>query len=302
MTIPKITVLLVGATGHLGGIVARALLSKPDVHLRCLVRPGGSARADALTAAGASIVEADLGDPEALDRACAGAFAVVSTLQGGPPVIVDGQLQLLAAARRAGVRRFLPSDYSFDFFGLAEGENINSDWRRRFAVLAEEARGEVEVVHVLNGCFLDRGVLFGFLGAFDLAAGEAYLWGEGDAQMDFTTYADTARYIAEAATMSEAPPARFCVAGDTLDFHGLVRAYEAGSGRVLTVVRRGSLADLDAEIEKRRAERPGDLGAWLPMMYWRGMLNGKGALGERIQGRFPAITPTTVEAYVRAME
>lgn len=302
MTTAKTTILLVGATGHLGGLIARALLAKPDVHLRCLVRPGGSARAEALAAAGASIVEADLDDPEALDRACAGAFAVVSALQGGPPVIVDGQLRLLAAARRAGVRRFLPSDYSFDFFGIPEGDNINSDWRRRFAALAEEARGEVEVVHVLNGCFLDRGVLFGFLGAFDLAAGEAYLWGEGDAPMDFTTYADTARYVAEAATMRDTPPSRFCVAGDTLDFHGLVRAYEAATGRALTVVRRGSLADLDAEIARRRAEQPTNLGAWLPMMYWRGMLNGTGALGERVQGRFPAIQPTTVEAYVRATE
>jgi nucleoside-diphosphate-sugar epimerase len=274
MTDPKIVV-LAGATGHLGGQIARALLDR-GARLRCL------------------------GDEPALARALAGAFAVVSALQGGPPVIVDAQLGLLRAARAAGVRRFLPSDYSFDFFNLAEGDNINSDWRRAFARAAADVRGDVEVVHVLNGCFLDRGVLFGFLGAIDLAAGEAHLWGDGDAPMDFTTYADTARWTAEAATTDAAPPSRYNVAGDTLDFHGLVAAYAEGSGRALRVVRRGTLADLDAEIDRRRREAPNDPFAWLPLMYWRGMLSGRGKLGPLVATRPPGVAPTTVAAYVRA--
>jgi hypothetical protein len=214
-------------------------------------------------------------------------------------VIIDGQLRLLRAARATGAARFVPSDYSLNLFGLAEGENVNSDWRRAFARAAEEERGDVSVVHVLNGCFLDRGVLFGFLGAFDLPAGKAFLWGDGGAPMDFTTYADTARYTAEAATAGDVP-AIFNVAGDTLDFHGLLRAFAAGSGRALEVERRGSLADLDREIEDRRHAHPDRVFAWLPLMYWRAMLNGKGKLQPLLNDRFPGIRPTTVEEYVRA--
>lgn len=294
------TIVLAGATGNLGGLIARALLARPGVRLRALVRPGSADRAAALAQAGAELVEVDLADAPALTRALAGAFTLVSALQGGPDVIVDTQLDLLRAARAAGARRMIPSDYSYDLFNLAEGENINSDWRRRFARSAEEVRGDVELVHVLNGCFLDRGVLFGFLGAFDLAAGKAFLWGDGDAPMDFTTYADTARYTAEAATIDDTLPSRFNVAGDTLDFHGLVRAYAAGSGRALAVVRRGSLADLDAEIDRLRREQPTDVHAWLPLQYWRGMLSGKGKLGPLVNARFPEIRPTTVAEYVRA--
>jgi hypothetical protein len=293
-------VLLAGATGHLGGLIARALLDRPDVGLRCLVRPGARGRFADLAGAGAEIVEADLDDPAALAAACAGVFTVVSALQGGPDIIVDAQARLLRAARDAGVRRFIPSDFSFDIFGLDEGDNINTDWRRAFARRADAERGDVAVIHVQNGCFLDRGVLFGFLGALDLAAGTAALWGDGAAPMDFTTHADTARYTAEAATTPETPPARFNVAGETLDFAGLLRAYAEGSGKTLTVDHRGTLADLDAEIDRRRAAAPSDALAWLPRMYWRGMLSGKGALRDTIQHRFPTIRPTTVAAYVRA--
>ena len=38
-------------------------------------------------------------------------------------VIVDGQLSLARAAKAAGVRRFFPSDYSFDLFSVPEGIN-----------------------------------------------------------------------------------------------------------------------------------------------------------------------------------
>lgn len=300
MTASTTTILLAGATGNLGGLIARALLDQPGVQLRCLVRPGTRDRAEALARAGAVIVEADLADPDALGRACKGVSTVVSALQGGPDVIIDAQLRLLRAARTAGVRRFIPSDYSFNFFALADGENVNSDWRRAFARAADAERGPVELVHIMNGCFLDRGVLFGFLGAIDLAAGEAFLWGDGAAPMDFTTYADTARYTAEAATMEETPPREFNVAGETLDFAGLLRAYTEGSGKTLTVLRRGSLADLDVEIDRRRAAEPTNVYAWLPLMYWRGMLSGKGALGPKVQQRFPHIRPTSVAAYVRA--
>ncbi|MGH8522382.1 MAG: NmrA family NAD(P)-binding protein [Gammaproteobacteria bacterium] len=225
------TILLVGATGNLGGFIARALLTK-GARLRLLVRPGSRAKLATDVAAASEVVENEAG---AFD----GVYTVVSAIQGGPETIVDAQLNLLRAARAAGVRRFIPSDYSFNFFGLAEGENPNSDWRREFARRAEQERGAVEVVHVLNGCFLDAGVLFGFLGAFDLEKGEAYLWGDGNEKMEFTTYADTAAYTAEAAVADGPLPDRFFVAGESLTFHELVNQTAAGLGRPVTVKKLG---------------------------------------------------------------
>jgi len=113
---PVKTILLAGATGNLGGQIARALLSK-GAKLRLLVRPGSRAKLAADVAEASEIVENEAG---AFD----GVYTVVSAVQGGPETIVDAQLNLLRAARAAGVRRFIPSDYSLNLFGLAEGENV----------------------------------------------------------------------------------------------------------------------------------------------------------------------------------
>lgn len=290
---PAKTILLVGATGNLGGLIARALLAK-GAKLRLLVRPGSRVKLSADVAAASEIVEDEAG---AFD----GVYTVVSAVQGGPEAIVDAQLRFLRAARAAGARRFIPSAFSFNFFGLAEGENFNSDWRREFARRAEEERGTVEVVHVLNGCFLDMGVLFGFLGAFDLKKGEAYLWGDGNNKMEVTTYADTAAYTAEAALADGPQPREFFVAGESLTFHELVNETAAGLGRPITVKKLGTLADLDRETARRLQTEPGNMFSWLPLMYWRGMLNGKGKLGPLMNAQYPAIHPTGVRQYVKSM-
>ncbi|MGD0840622.1 MAG: NmrA family NAD(P)-binding protein [Candidatus Acidiferrales bacterium] len=286
-------VLLIGATGNFGGRIARELVAR-GANLRALVRPASRAKLTPEIESQVEIVE-----DEAL--AFIGIESVISAVQGGPDVIVGAQLGWLAAARQAGVKRFIPSDYSFNIFGLAEGENFNSDWRREFARRAAEQAGPVEVVHILNGAFLDRGVLFGFLGAFDLEKGEAYLWGDGNQKMEFTTYADTAAYVAEVALADAPMPREFFVAGDSLTFHGLVEATASGLGRPIAVKRLGTLDDLNAEIVRRLQAEPRNMFAWLPLMYWRAMLNGKGKLGPLMNSTFPAIHPTGVREYVKQM-
>ena len=178
------TVLLVGATGNLGGLIGRELL-KRGARLRLLVRPGSRSKVPADLAPAAEIVEEG-------QTAFQGVFSVVSAVQGGPETIVDAQLRFLRAARHAGARRFIASDYSMNLFTVPGGANVSSDHRREFGRRADDERGDVEVVHVLNGAFLDRRVLFGFLGAVNLQKREAYGWGDGHAEMQFTTYDDTA--------------------------------------------------------------------------------------------------------------
>jgi nucleoside-diphosphate-sugar epimerase len=286
-------VLLIGATGNLGGRIARELVAR-GANLRALVRPASRAKLTPEIESQVEIVEDE-------ELAFTGIESVISAVQGGPETIVGAQLGWLAAARQAGVKRFIPSDYSFNIFGLVEGENFNSDWRREFARRAVEQAGPVEVVHILNGAFLDRGVLFGFLGAFDLEKGEAYLWGDGNQKMEFTTYADTAAYVAEVARADAPMPREFFVAGDSLTFHELVEATASGLGRPIAVKKLGTLDDLNAEIARRLQAEPRNMFAWLPLMYWRAMLNGKGKLGPLMNSKFPAIHPIGVRAYVKQM-
>lgn len=296
----KQTIALVGGTGNLGTLIGNALLDKPGIELRVLVRPGSGDKVAGLAQRGAHVIEGTIGPggEGALASLCAGASAVVSAVQGGPEVIIEGQARLLRAAREAGVRRFVPSDYSLDLFKVRPGQIPTSDLRSHFASIAAAERGEVEVVHVLNGGFLDRGVMFGFIRVIDVETLTAYVWGDGKLPMDWTTYADTARYTAEVAVDERPVPRVFAVAGDVLDFEGIVRAYEAGSGKELRVERLGSLADLDARIASLQEGGPANSLQYLPLMYYRSVLDGSGKLDPLMNDRYPSIKPTTVREYV----
>ena len=121
------TVLIAGGTGMLGGLITEHLLEQDGVEVRLLVRrsarndPDKAARIDDLVARGARVFGGGFRHVASLVRAPAGAYVGISALQGGPDVIVDGQIQLAEAAVRNGVRRFFPSDFALDLFAAPTG-------------------------------------------------------------------------------------------------------------------------------------------------------------------------------------
>jgi uncharacterized protein YbjT (DUF2867 family) len=106
-----VTVLVTGGTGFIGPHVIHRLRAQ-DVRVRALVRdPAGDAR---LAAWGVEPAAGDVTDPASLRAACEGVDAVihlVAIIKGRPAdferVMADGTRNVVAAAREAGVRRFV---------------------------------------------------------------------------------------------------------------------------------------------------------------------------------------------------
>jgi uncharacterized protein YbjT (DUF2867 family) len=98
------SVLLVGATVTLGGRIADKLLDNSNTELRLLVHqatptdPDKAAALTGFTGRGATLVEGDLSDPVSLNAATGGIDVVISAVQGGHDMIVDGQVALARAA------------------------------------------------------------------------------------------------------------------------------------------------------------------------------------------------------------
>ncbi len=105
-------ILVVGATGDVGGVIARRLLDEGN-QVRALVRPGSDHAA--LAEAGAEPIVGDLKDPPSIEAACEGVETVVTTAnsakRGGDDTVesvdLHGNRTLVEAARQAGVKRFI---------------------------------------------------------------------------------------------------------------------------------------------------------------------------------------------------
>ena len=281
------TVLLAGATGMLGSQVARHLLDQPDARIRLLARGGAAAgkRAllDPLLVRGAELIEGDLADRASLDRATQGVDVIVSAVQGGPDVIVDGQVALAEVGRRNGVRRILPSDYALDLFKATPGEHMMFDLRRS-ADEAIAATG-IEYVHVLQGAFMD---MFkpgaGVIGD----DGTISFWGDGTRPIDVTSVEDTARMAARAALDRSIGNGKFAFAGDQISIFGAAEVVEQQTGRRFKRRSLGSEADLRAALAEARKDASNPFNAVM-LAYQLYMLTGQTTLSDLQNHRYPDV-------------
>lgn len=228
--------LIVGATGLVGGEICRRLAAAQRP-VRALVRPTGDAsRIEELRNSGAELAQGDLKDPESIQAACNGATAVLSTassvLSRQPGDTIDGvdrlgQLQLVEAARAAGVKHFV----YISFPPIAED----------FAL--QRAKREVEQAIVASGMaytilqptmFMEIW-LSATLG-FDAAARRARIYGAGANPISWISFPNVAEFAVRALDAPAAHNAILPLGGpEALSPLQIVRLFEELTGAPFTV-------------------------------------------------------------------
>ena len=228
-------VLVVGATGSLGGLVTQQLLTQGR-SIRALVRD--EAPAESLRQAGATLAYGDLKDRASLASALEGVDVVVTTAnsarRGGADTIesVDqvGNANLVDAASAAGVRQFIfvsalgASPESPVPFLRAKGETEarlrESDMRH--TILAPNVFMEVWVPAVV--------------GAAVRAGRPVVLVGEGRRRHSFVSVRDVAAFIVAAIGRDEAMNQHLPIGGpEPVSWRDVVAAYERAVGRDIPV-------------------------------------------------------------------
>lgn len=186
--------LVVGATGMLGGEICR-LLSERKAAVRALVRTTSSPEKVAwLKDLGVEIAYGDLKDRSSLDAACRGVSAVVTTAsstlsrqEGDSIESVDrqGQLDLIDAAERAGISRFV----------LISFPASEPDYPLQAAKRAVEGRLRQSrlTYTILHPTFFMEVWLSPALG-FDAANGTAQIYGSGENKISWISFQDVARF------------------------------------------------------------------------------------------------------------
>jgi uncharacterized protein YbjT (DUF2867 family) len=290
-------VIVAGATGDLGGRIARALIER-GAAVRALVRPGTDrGRLEPLRRRGVEVVPVDFADAPAVREACSGAVCVVSALSGLEPVIVDAQTQLLEAAIAAGVPRFIPSDFSIDYRDIPDDENRNFALRRRFRARIDTA--PIRATSVFNGGFAD--MLDGQMPLIVKPIRRVLYWGSPDVTFPLTTKDDTAAFTAAVALDPEAPR-DLHIAGSETSSRDLAAAMSEISGHRYGVLRAGSLGGLKRLTGVVRRLFPGKdqvFPPWQGMQYLHNMFTGRAPSAPTDNGRYPGLSWTTARDLLR---
>lgn len=291
-------IVLAGATGNLGGRIARELRRR-GAAVRAIVRPGTTPdRLAGLQEQGVEIVEADLKAHAEVVRGCRGASCVVSTLLGLHETLINAQGALLDAAVEAGVPRFIPSDFAMDFTKIQPGLNRNFDLHREFRASLE--RSPIRSTTILNGAFMN--LLRGEAPLVLFKIHRVLYWGQNpDQPMDFTTMDDTAAFTAEAALDSDAPRI-LRIAGEQISAAGLAKAASEANGRDFRLLRGGSLSRLQRLMKITRSLTPNSdapFPVWQGMQYLYCMFEGSGMLTSLDNARYPELQWTGVRSVLK---
>lgn len=194
--------LIVGATGSLGGQVAKALLASGE-SVRAVVRPESPLRRvgrftdpDELRALGAELVDADLTRPETLEPHLSGVKAVLMTASGtkrAPPdtttaIDVEAAGTLGAAAKRAGVEHLV---YLSAHGAGPEAPGLMRDkWEGENAIRASGQRTTI----MRPALFMQDWIGF-VLGAQLQGGTRIQLIGDGDPAKSFVDEGDVAKLV-----------------------------------------------------------------------------------------------------------
>lgn len=228
-------ILVVGATGRLGGQIARMLL-EAGRPVRILTRPGSDD--EALVAAGAEAVIGDLKDPDSLGAALQGIDTVVTTAnsvsRGGADTVdsVDlaGNANLIDAARAAGVDHIVFTSV------------LGADRESPMPLLGAKGRTEQRLQQsglawtVLRpNLFMDTWIA-GVVGGAALAGQPITLIGQGRRRHSMVAARDVAGYAVAAIDQPEARGQILFIGGpEPVSFRDAISAFERELGHELSV-------------------------------------------------------------------
>lgn len=230
-------ILVAGATGFLGRAISARLVSAGR-RVRALTRRTSDPEAvGQLAALGAEIVQGDLKEIDSLRSACAGVDTVVSTATAtrsrGPGDGLEasdrqGQLNLVAAAREAGVRRFVL---------LSVPATIEAGNPLLEAKQAVEGalRASGMTYTILRPDFFMEAWLGPALG-FDYPNARATIYGDGTRPISWISLGDVAEYAVRSLDDAAAENATLELGGpEALSPREVVRIFEEVSGRPFEV-------------------------------------------------------------------
>jgi len=221
-------ILVAGGTGRLGKLVVSRLVNR-GLDVRILTRD--AARAAHLESAQVQVVEGDVRDGHAVDKAVAGVRTIVSAIHGftdprGPQAIDWlGNRQLIGTARAAGVEHFVLIS--------AQGARASHPMelvRMKFRAEQDLRASGLAWTIIRATAFME--LYAALIGAPLVSSGRTRIFGRGDNPINFVSVHDVAQFVELAVVDSALRGVQVDVGGpDNLSLNDIARTFETATGK-----------------------------------------------------------------------
>lgn len=307
-------ILVAGATGNIGVHVVRSALKRGH-QVRALGRSPAKLPEDLRNQLESFVKIDHLNDTANLDLGCKGADAVICTYGSDPVLMLDGQLALLRAAERAGIKRFHAASWNLVWdkmpLGVIESYDPVIAFNRQAALTSP-----IKPLYVFCGVLAST--LFGVPGTGALEGGSA-VWtrkenderilnivGDGDILNPVAVEADVADFSVALTTSDAAEKGgfyQFC--SDEFTFQDLAATYKKVRGAECTIKALMSVDACRQAVAKARAdaEESGELNtrwhSYIGLVY--GLTFAEGLYNPKPvdASKFPDVRRTSLEEYIR---
>lgn len=301
-------ILIAGATGNIGQHTITSLLSKGH-RVRALGRtPTKIQPQSTLQSLESFIQSTSYYDIDALGRACTGVDAVICAYAGVPELQLEGQLLLLRAAERAGIRRFISASWNYDWSEMQLGVQESYDPYISF-------RNQVDLTSNIKPIYIFCGVLAEVLfsvpghgdfspanhGVWDPEKKRLEIWGSGEEIWHWTTEKDAGEFAAQIILRDDAEEGGFwtvCSGSSTLK--EIASTYEKVRGKKVDIEMMGTVEGLrERALEARAKGSPKNFWEYIGWFYQLHTVDGTWELKERQNEKLDVQT-TTLEDFLRS--
>jgi len=291
----KISILIVGAFGHLGALVTKYCLAQPKLLVNILVRDPQKNKelAEAVTKAGGRVWQGDVTKPETLDEPTKGVHTVLSTTGlATSQADLEGQYALVDACVRNGIKRFSPSDYA------ENAEKFSREELKELGVIEfknlvhDHLKGKpIQVIHFGQGVFLDS--------FFEYFGKDFGYWGNVDHVYDLTSYEDTAKFVA-AAIVDENRTGLYNFSANRLTINQIAEIYNKERGAKVVPKHNGTLEQLrNIYNQAKNANPPNPMAFLFAISLFIYDDRSTFDLDKIHNGEFPDVKTTSIEEYLK---
>ncbi|KAH8817758.1 nmrA-like family protein [Flagelloscypha sp. PMI_526] len=284
---------IAGITGKFGRLLTQSLLTFHEVRIRGFCRdPAKYGPTDDRI----KLIKGEASDASSVQTFVNGCDVIVCCYLGDTTLMVDCQKLLIDACDKAGVSRYIASDWTIDYTKVELGVLEHKDAMKHVKAYLDSPERKVKGVHILIGAFMETwfSPFLGILDIKDTKVPTLNYWGTGNEVWEGTTYGDAAKFTAAVVLDNSAVGLQRFLGGRSTIFE-IAESFKKVYGVTPKLNNLGSLEDLYEMMHARRAEQPKNIYSFVALFYQYYILNGSILLGGLDNPKYPEIKPLNWE-------